>query len=269
MGDPCYALPSDRILPDATLALVTGTPVAANPLSYLYDGWPHTVFRTASAAPFRIDGDRGASGAFGLAAFFNANFDAALAMAIATASNAAFSTGVTSDAVTVPATRADGRRVAPFVDLSARSNRYFRLDVTGTNSVAPAMGEWWLTSAKRVLAPVSAMRYGMTTHKRRPAKVHETEAGPAAPIDYGVTRRFITGEFRTSAAGVAQLDALWEAVKGPVLPFLWIPDSDVNEAWLVRFVSDFDVTPIEATDDDGEWVDVAVTFDEVSAGVPV
>lgn len=273
MGDPAYALPSDQILLSASSVTLNGTAEADYPVTNLYDVDPANPFMLTTAATFSVDVNIGFPEDLGFAAFFNHNMDPSTASRIHKFNDAGFSLPGPSVTITWPADREDGTSVAPYVDLTAiTAAQYVKWNVSAINSLPPAMGEWWLSRALRTLSPVSSFRWGLKEFERRVTKAAQSDLGNSLVYDYGVTVRWLVGSLRTSASGLAQLRTLWRSCKGNVLPFVWIPDRDVNDARLVRFAAELQVTYVApGTDNDyaPDTFDVEITLEEVSYGVPV
>ena len=271
MADVLYQWPTDQVADSATITLTTGTADATYPIANLTDGniaKPHKVAETS--ATWKLD--FGAAQRVDLVALGPHNFDAGLQVKIQGNATDAWGSPTVDTTITIPADDADGRAVCPFKDLtgvtgySTTGFRYWRLAVTGVNSVALALGELWFGAEKRVMATVFGQHYQepFDVEEIRSLVEHETTYGVATVYDLMQRRRVFRGELRVGALGVAAFRAWHHAMRGRVYPGLWMPDADVNDVWWVRAARDWRVTRhLE------DVQDIALVLDELSHGLPL
>lgn len=137
----------------------------------------------------------------------------------------------------VPTIDARGMFSAPWLDLSERTaKRYWRLHVSG-NAHDVIIGELWLGKLARSL-PRSYLLEGLTLGAEGQTVVHETNARVELAYEQATVRERIDGSFIVDADDLAELDGLVRAARFQARPFLFIPRSDVDDAWLVKYASD-------------------------------
>ena len=123
---------------------------------------------------------------------------------------------------------------SPWVEFAgAETGSTWTLTVTGTNSQNLQLGRLMLLNRLRQME--TDARYGGEEQEERTIIEQPTYFGVETIYDmYNVRRRF-TGDFGFRPAETADLLTLWRSARNRVLPWLLIPDEDVNDAWLVRF----------------------------------
>lgn len=233
-----YALPSDDLAQTATSV----TPSAE------MDGYPglNLVGYTASghlnlpSRPAKLDATSGYFDlAFGsaitvrAAALIYHNLDAGLNVTIVGGG------GAFTQAITIPAKPDpdDDWTISPWVEFaSAQTYNTWRLSINAANSEDVRVGRLLLLGQLRQLD--TDVRYGGELAEDRLILKDQTVLGIENIYDmYGVRRRF-AGEFGFRDSETADLLALWRSARTRVLPWLLIPDEDVNDAWFVRFEDD-------------------------------
>jgi len=107
------------------------------------------------------------------------------------------------------------------------------LSVNEANSINPQVGRLLLLGALRQIE--TDVRCGVDEQEERTIIEQPTELGVETVTDMFNMRRRFAGEFGVRDAEVADLVALWRSARLRVLPWLLIPDEDINDAWFVRF----------------------------------
>lgn len=158
-------------------------------------------------------------------------------LAVAIQGNASDSWGAPSfsQAITIPAWREDDWPVSPFALLAGSpppSYRYWRLVITGTNDNPVQVGRLMLVNLRQMANDV---RWGVVEEEEQGLIEHATEAGVETIYELFGPRRSFAGEFALTDTTSAELLTLFRSARSRILPWLLIPDDDVNDAWLVRF----------------------------------
>jgi hypothetical protein len=108
------------------------------------------------------------------------------------------------------------------------------------------------------------LRYGLEMGRRRPGDtLLQTRGGSIIRHGYQIRTRWARGEVNL-IENEDLLKRLEANAKGAILPFVFIPDEAVNDAWYVSFAAndfkwgypDYDVRPIP------------LAFEEISGGPP-
>lgn len=271
MADVLYQLPADQVADSATITLDVGTDDTTYTKANLVDGniaKPAKVAETSATWKF----DFGAAQRVDVCVLGPHNFDAGLTVKLQANATDSWGTPTIDTALTIPADDADGRAVCAWKDVTGATGydvggfRYWRLHVSGTNSVALQLGEIWLGSTKRLLATDMGRNYrwGFEVAESRRLIEHTTEYGVATVYDLQTRLRTFRGELRLSDAGLTAFQTWIRAMRGRVYPAIWIPDTSVNEAWWVRQVRDWSVTRRFTN-----LNDLTLVLDEVSHGLPL
>lgn len=240
-----YTRPSDNLLdpdlsPAPVLAVNTGVEDAAYLAANLGDGLPQK--------PAKLTGftgswtaNLGSAKRVDLVSIIHSNLDASLAVSIQGHTSNAWGAPDVSQAFTIPARYADRFPVNVWLDLKTlvpvdanRTKQWWRLNVSGTNSVAVSVGEWGLYNTKRDLG-IRNIKWGATRTWRRPAKIHETDVLVRKRYDVGTTIRGLSVEIDPTDAILAEVHEWWRSAAGAVNPFLIVPHSDEVDAWFVTF----------------------------------
>jgi hypothetical protein len=136
-----------------------------------------------------------------------------------------------SQAMTIPANTADGQPVNPWLDLRDAAGRTgsWTLTITG------ASANVWIGELVGVtdLQPMPLL-LNVEFAKRHPIIKHTTFYHHDLKYDRGIRYGRATGSLIDDDDRQLVLD-LWDATRGPLYPFLFIPDVDVNRAWLAEF----------------------------------
>jgi hypothetical protein len=191
-----YQYPSDNEVPNATLALGTGSTAVGYALSALgdgslSDGWGSTV---ATLNTILMDFG-GATKALKWISFHNHNFDAGLTITIEANSSNSWTSPPFSATVTVPTVRADGRG-QDFVWLNAgqaTGYRWWRVSLPSTNSVAWRLGELWASVTVTRTLPSDNYQPGLSVGDVRDGVSVETPTGRVLTVPAPTVRSRISG----------------------------------------------------------------------------
>lgn len=229
--DTLYGRPSDNICASATLSLTTGAAAAGYPLTNLQDLRPDTPFKCT-----------------GVNATIVCTFGAAKTLqAIALAHHNLYGLTITvtnnggvmaSQNLVVPAVSNDGLPVNPWIDLrsvAGNSAAVWTITIAGA-AANVAIGELLLIQTLRSMP----LRYGCEIVERHPALTHRTEYDVKLSYGMGLRYRRMTGMIEKESER-ASLLALHRDARGTLKPWLFILESDVNDAMFVAF------------DDTSEW----------------
>lgn len=217
MAGSLFAYPSDDIVAAATLSMTNedtdypdGNLQNENPADTAKSTTTSTtVTVTASSAQQIV-----------AAAYFNSNATTASVENDATL----------NQSFTIPSRTTDGQIVNPWKNLTSVANNtddVWRFVFSKTGSEVWEGGRLVLSTALRDLDWIYPVRFGV----RRPGVVvNTTRLGTRQILSSGVRQRFARGVVRkhTALALFQELDA---QVNGSALGFLFIPESDVNDAW--------------------------------------
>lgn len=166
-------------------------------------------------------------------------------------------------AVTCPARTADGQAANHFKVLDLGASTTTSVVISGA-TVTVQIGELVLGSALTELnwtwggnSPGTSDDYTWPT--RGPGK---TFYGSDLFYNTGVRLRRASGKMNRQADRATWL-ALAQAAQGRNIPFVFIPDLDVNDCWYVRFASDTLASLRRMTN----ATDMTITLEEVSSGL--
>jgi hypothetical protein len=158
-----------------------------------------------------------------------------------------------SEAIAIPARTRSGLCVNAWFDMRGLANRLSaNWTLTITNAlVVVAIGRLVLIGSGG-LQPAPFL---VTTPRTRPERFTTslvTFYGHQLIYDKGVRQRTASGRVIEDTHRVIA-ETAWEAAAGTVLPFLFLPDNEVNDAWWVRFAAlewtqhTPDISPTELT----------------------
>lgn len=228
MANPVY-LASDLGL-DAAVSVSTED--AAYPKANLQDRVLAKVFRGTSASALNIELDFGASVQLDTWMLGNHNIDSGATVLVKSGASSPPST--TTHTFTWRALDMVGR----FTPTSAR---YWAVDISGAAAGAPLQIGWMPVGAGVALP--RTFRYGVQPAREEHRIGHETNAGVRWRFRLFGRDRF-RYPFRFPDEELAAFRALHDAVDGDRLPFVWIPDQDLADVYVVRKDQDFEPTEI-------------------------
>lgn len=127
-----------------------------------------------------------------------------------------------------------GWTVSPWVEFdSPQTFDLWRLSVNDVNSYPCQVGRLMLLTTLRTLG--RDVRYGVDEMEEFRYIEHPTELGIPTMYDLGGKERGFAGEFALNDTQAQELIDLHRSAHGRIMPWLLIPDANVNDAWLVRF----------------------------------
>lgn len=237
-----YTRPSDNLLLGATLSVNTGTEDVAYPKANIHDLSAERPAKLTSTTGSWV-ADLGSAKRVDLTAIIHANLAAGLDVKIQGNATNTWGAPTVSQAFTIPARYADSFPVNVWLDLKTlipndgtRTQRYWRLLVNTANSAPIAVGEWRLENTRRDLG-VRNISWGSTRSWRRPAVLHETELLVRRSYDLGTMVRTVEVETVATDVTLAEIDTWFRGALGIVKPFVIVPHSDENDAWMVGFTN--------------------------------
>lgn len=254
-----YATPADNVVQSATPSLTVGTANAAFPLTNIDDIDPGVVFKaTTGTATIRFT--FGGATVLVAIAMFNHNLHG---LTPTWTNNG----GMATQNFPVPTVPEDLLGINPWLDLrgvAGTSATQWNLVISGAPN-AVAIGDIALLTALRDLKV--PWQYKHKEH--HPTIIHRTEKEKRLIFPHSVRTRMFSGEairFEDRAA----VRSLRRSAQGAYKPWVFIPDSAVNDALLVQFADD------DTGEETYEYVDPArttgivrmpVSLEEVQSGL--
>jgi hypothetical protein len=265
MAKLVYSHPGDDVVDNA--ALVTpSSQVVEYPVENLWDGNPAKPWKSTQTSP-NIVWDFGSAQTLDLVAIVHHNLDAGLNVRIQGNATDSWGSPTLDQAITIPAYDPDPVLpwpVNPFKDLTgigSRSFRFWRLAVVGANSVNVQLGEFKMLVPKREL--VHNVLWGVEDGIERPLIEHVTDYLVSTIYQLGARVASLSGEIETSDAGIAAIEAWWDACGGRAVPTLVIPDPAINRCYLMRWKDTTRAVQRVFTNDNR----IRLTLAEVSRGL--
>lgn len=266
MGTIAYARASDNIAGTATVTASAAD--AAYPAANLVDldvAKPAKLTTTSGYWLLNF----GSARSLAAVALLNHNLDAGAVVYLQANGSDSWLAPAFQRAFTIPADEADGFSVNPWLDVrDAAAYRYWRIYVPAAspNSVAIAIGEVVAVTALRALPDDFQVGAGLEESEQMPDILHESEFGARAAYTVGVKWKIWDGGMTVTTADDHW--ALARAARGRARPWLFVPDREVNAAYLVTF--DWDGPRQVLRRVVGDLVAVpAFRLREVSRGVPL
>jgi len=135
----------------------------------------------------------------------------------------------------IPAPMENGWTISPWVLFpgGVETHDIWRLSVNAANSQPAQVGRLLLLGALRDLE--NDVRWGVVEEEEQGQIEHATEAGVETLYELFGPRRAFSGELALQHAEASALITLYRTARNRILPWLLIPDEDVNDAWFVRF----------------------------------
>lgn len=130
----------------------------------------------------------------------------------------------------------DDWTLSPWVEFNAVSSSTWQLSINSANDNPVQVGRLLLLSTLRQLE--TDVRYGGEEQEGRLFLAQPTEVGIETLYDLFDVRRAFNGQFGFQQSETDALRALWRSARNRILPWLLIPDENVNDAWFVRFEDD-------------------------------
>lgn len=219
-----YGRPSDNLATSATWSLAVGSADSAYPLANLNTTRPDLPSKTTgTTATYRAT--FGASKTIRAIAIIHHNL-AGLTLTIT--NNNGLSTSLV-----LPANTDDGQPVNGWVDLTSVTTAATQWNIAISGAAANiAIGKILLIETIRTLD----VTWGVKHADRHPVLQHRTDLDVALIYDMGVRLKTFEGSVQRESERAA-VTALHRGAKGMVTPFWFVPESAVNEAWMVRFAA--------------------------------
>ena len=177
-----------------------------------------------------------------------------------------------SEAFTIPGPHPDGAAVSTllrFSDGETEDYAFWRLSIVGTNSTPVGIGRLMLLAALRQLEDGTSVRWGVVEDEDYGTVEMTTELGVETVYDLGGKRRALSGELLLRAEGAVQVQTLWRATHGRVIPWLLWPFVDVNDVYLVRWTDRALSRRLEVPDLESGYVQmIRFQVTELSRGLP-
>lgn len=175
--------------------------------------------------------------------------------------------GMVSQALTIPSRFADGQCLNGWKDMTGVANNTsasWTLTVSKTGSAVLEVGEIVFTLAWRTLPWLSTFNGpGVELTDSYPAEIITTFSLSKQKYEKGIRLRGASGLVRKPADSDTVM-SLVRSAKGPIVPFLFIPDNSVNDAWYVALSPDT-VRRLRQTT---KLTPVQIAFEELSMGLP-
>lgn len=231
-----YALPSDDLAGTATSVVVVGGSPSDEDPEYLAENLiaptntGHLNLPSRPAKLLTVSGGWtlffGAPITLGALALIYHNLDEALDVTLEPS-------GGTPISITIPPWTEDGWSVSPFLEFDPQTADEWALMINGANSRDVQVGRLLLFAALRDME--NDVRWGVVEEEEHGLIEQPTELGIETIYDLGGKRRSFSGELALMNAEAGDLITLFRTARARILPWLLIPDENINDAWLVRF----------------------------------
>ncbi len=228
----------DNVAPNATVSVNTGTEDTGYLSANIKDRDPAKPAKLTGVAGSWVF-DFGAAQRVDVAALVHHNLDAGLSVKLQGNATNVWTAPTLDASFTIPALPEDNYVLCPWMDVTTQGGystsgfRYWRL-LVGTNTSAVAIGDVWLGKTKRTL---SWVQYGIEFADASPIIEHRTDFLVSHIYGFGVRVRKVAGEVRMTNTLRTELVSWVRANAGRARASLVIPDSDINDAMMMRFQS--------------------------------
>jgi hypothetical protein len=263
-----YALPADDLAPTAT-AVTASAEDPGYPADLLVDPNPaHPAKLTTTDGSWVLEFD--APIAPVAAALIYPQIDAGMVVSLQGNTSDSWGTPPYSQGIASLGPHEDGASVSPYIEIvGAPTYAFWRLQITGTNSVPVAVGRLMLLSHLRTFEDGTSVRWGVVEHEDFGIVEMATELGVETIYELGNTRRSLEGEMLLRQAGATQFLTLRRATRGRSEPWLLIPFENTNDAYLVRWSERAGMRAINWPDLTSGYAQVLpLRVTEVSRGLP-
>jgi hypothetical protein len=263
-----YALPTDDLAPSA-IAVTASAEDPGYPADLLIDPNPaHPAKLTTTTGSWVLQ--FGTSIAPVAAVLVYPQLDGGLAVSLQGHATDSWGAPSFSQAFSIPGPHEDGASISPILELSGTpSYAYWRVNVTGTNSVPVGIGRLMLLSHLRAFEDGTSVQWGVEESEDYGVVEMATELGVETIYDLGNKRRSLQGQMLLRQEGATQFLTLRRATKGRVEPWLLIPFEDVNDAYLVRWSERASLRQINWPDLVAGYAQILpLRVTEVSRGLP-
>jgi len=275
-----YFHPDDNVAPNATVSIGTGTANSSYPatnatlLTYAKIAAPSKLQEVTGAWVF----DFGAAQRVDAVLLWH-NFDAGLGVSFQGHTSNSWGTPTLTTALTIPSKRADDYTVKVYKDItgvsgySASGLRYWRLNVSGSNSVAIGIK---ILLFSQIRTTTRNIRWNMTHAEHQTAIDMTTDALVPWAYDLSSAPRGLVADFVGTDADATKIREWFRACAGRVNPTVIVPDPSDPDPYLCRWSSGqagvvaprLDVTPLGIQREFTNVQRVRLAFEEISAGDP-
>jgi len=134
-------------------------------------------------------------------------------------------------------TRDDGFQPWPrgiVQEFDPQTSDEWTLSVNEANSFNPQIFKFLPFASLR--QAVNDVSWGVVEEEEQGDIWHETAGGAVSAVEVWGPRRSFMGQFTLRDADVPEIVTLHRSVRQRILPWVLIPDADVNDAWFVRFI---------------------------------
>lgn len=263
-----YALPSDDLAPSATLVTASAED-PGYPADLVIDPNPaHPAKLTTTSGDWVLQFPLAIAPVAAVLVY--PQLDAGLAVSLQGNNADSWGAPAFSQAFSIPGPHEDGASISPILELTGTpSFAYWRLHVTGTNSVPVAVGRLMLLSNLRTFEDGTSVQWGVEEDEDYGIVEMATELGVETIYDLGNKRRSLQGQMLLRQAGATQFLELRRATRGRVEPWLLIPFEGINDAYLVRWSERVQTRQINWPDLVSGYAQVLpMRVTEVSRGLP-
>jgi hypothetical protein len=263
-----YALPADDLAPTATLVTASAED-PGYPADLLIDPNPaHPAKLTTTSGSWVLQFP--APIAPVAAVLVYPQLDAGLAVTLEGNGSDSWGAPAFTQAFAIPGPHEDGATISPILDITGTPTAaYWRLRISGTNSVPVAVGRLMLLGALRTFEDGTSARWGLVEEEDYGIVEMVTELGVETIYALGNTRRELQGEMLLRQQGATQFLELRRATRGRVEPWLLVPFEGENDAYLVRWSERASVRQLTVPDLTSGYVQlVQLRVKEVSRGLP-
>lgn len=241
MANLVYTRTSDNQARAATITVNTGTEDTAYPSANLADHQPEKPARLSTTTGSWVF-DMGSATRLDFAAIIHHNLTPGLEVRLQGNASNVWTSPTLNQAFTIPAVYADFFPPNPWLNLKTlvpiaanRTFQFWRLVIVGSNALPISIGEVVLASTLRDLG-IRNISWGSERMWRRPAVLHETDLLVRHTYDFGTTVRAVTVETQATDVTLREIETWYRDAQGIAKPFMIVPLSSENDAWMVSFV---------------------------------
>lgn len=262
-----YALPDDDVAPQA-IAITASAEDPGYPAEWLVTenpAQPAKLTTTSGSWVLQFASPVSLAGA----ALVYPQLDAGLAVVLEGNSADSWASPSIAIAIPIPGPHPDDQAISPIVTIPGAACSFWRLRISGTNSVPVAIGRLMLLTSLRQFEDGTSVRWGVVEEEDYGIVDLPTELGVETVYDLGGKRRELIGEWLLRELGAQQFLALRRATHGRVRPWLLWPFPEINDAYLVRWSDRASSRRLDVPDLEAGYVQlVRCQVKELSRGLP-
>jgi hypothetical protein len=143
--------------------------------------------------------------------------------------------GGTPIPITIPSRWENGWSPSAFEQFEAQTASTWRLAINEDNDLLPQIGRILLYGSGGFRQLARDVRWGVEEIEEQGQIEHATYGAVETLYELWGPRRAFVGEFALDNTQSTSLITLYRSARNRILPWLLIPDEDVNDAWFVRF----------------------------------